>query len=232
MVKEADTERRSSFLAVVRETALIVGLSLVIATVVRIFLVQAFLIPSGSMEDTLAIQDRVLVSKLTTHLGEVQRGDVVVFEDPGDWLSPLDTPSRSGWRATVHDALEFVGVLPSDTEGHLIKRVIGVGGDHVTCCDTQGRIRVNGRPLAEQAYLFPGDAPSLEDFDVRVPAGKLWVMGDHRSDSGDSRVHGFVPVDKVVGRAFLLVWPLDRFGILHRPDTFATVPDPAATPAA
>jgi signal peptidase I len=212
--------RGSSVLAVLRETALIVALSLAIATVVRIFLVQAFLIPSQSMEDTLLVQDRVLVSKLVTRLGRVERGDVVVFEDPGGWLGPTEASTATGWQTTLRDGLEFVGVLPSDTEGHLIKRVIAVGGDTVACCDGQGRLTVNGASVEEGAYLFPSDEASADEFSKKVPANSLWVMGDHRSNSGDSRVHGAVPVDKVVGRAFAVVWPLSRFEVLSRPAAF------------
>jgi signal peptidase I len=222
-VVEAPARRGSSALAVLRETALIVGLSLAIATVVRIFLVQAFLIPSQSMEDTLLVQDRVLVSKLVTRLGRVERGDVVVFEDPGGWLGPSQASGATGWQTTVRDGLEFVGILPSDTEGHLIKRVVAVGGDTVACCDDAGRITVNGDPVDEGAYLYPGDEASADDFTKKVPADSLWVMGDHRSNSGDSRVHGVVPVDKVVGRAFVVVWPLSRFEVLRRPAAFDDV---------
>lgn len=218
----------SSILAVLRETVLIVALSLGIATLVRIFLVQAFLIPSESMEDTLLVGDRVLVSKLTTRVGDIDRGDVVVFEDPGDWLGPGAVVTEEGWRGSVRNALEFVGVLPSDTEGHLIKRVIGVPGDRVACCDAEDRITVNGEPIDEDGYLPAGEVPSVEEFDEQVPAGQLWVMGDNRSNSGDSRVHGTVPVDRVVGRAVLVVWPVSRWRVLDGSDAFDRVPVRAA----
>jgi signal peptidase I len=207
-------------LAVLRETVIVVVLSLVIATVVRVFLVQAFVIPSSSMEDTLLVDDRVVVSKLTTRTGEVHRGDVVVFADPGGWLPP--PVDGTGWRAAVRDGLEFVGVLPDSSEGHLIKRVIGLPGDHVTCCDTDGQLVVNDVPLDEWDVLKPGvERASEEDFDVVVPPDQLWVMGDNRPNSADSRVHGPVPLDVVTGRAMAVVWPLSHWAGLGRPDAYA-----------
>jgi signal peptidase I len=207
-------------LAVLRETAIVVVLSLAIATLVRVFLVQAFVIPSSSMEDTLLIDDRVVVSKLTTRFGEIHRGDIVVFEDPGGWLAPH--VDGTGWRAAVRDGLEFVGVLPDSSEGHLIKRVVGLPGDHVTCCDAEGQLVVNDVPLDEWEILAPGaDRASEEDFDVVVPADQLWVMGDNRPNSADSRVHGPVPVDAVTGRAMAVVWPVSSWTGLDRPEVYA-----------
>ena len=214
----------SSLAAAVKEVAIVVVLALALATVVRVFLFQAFLIPSGSMENTLLVGDRVLVSKLTTRFGEIERGDVVVFSDPGGWLgSP--PPGPGGVRGAIGDVLQFVGVLPSDSEGHLIKRVVGVSGDRVACCDAQGRVSVNGVPVDESALLKPGVEPSLREFDVTVPDGSYWVMGDNRPNSGDSRVHGAVPADAVVGRTFTIVWPPDRWGGIGRPDTYDAVPE-------
>lgn len=221
-----DRPRRRGFGALVRETVIVVGLSLVIATLVRIFLVQAFLIPSQSMEETLLVGDRVLVSKLTTRFGEIQRGDVVVFADPDSWLSPIPDQGAATVGSRVRDALQFVGVLPDDSEGHLIKRVIGIGGDTVACCDDDGRVTVNGVAIDESAYLRPGDEPSASPFEVEVPDGELFVMGDHRSNSGDSRVNGAVPEDRVTGRAFAVVWPISNWAGLSRPDTFDAVQQP------
>jgi signal peptidase I len=221
-----DRPRRRGFGALVRETVIVVGLSLVIATLVRIFLVQAFLIPSQSMEETLLVGDRVLVSKLTTRFGEIQRGDVVVFADPDSWLSPIPDQGAATVGSRVRDALQFVGVLPDDSEGHLIKRVIGIGGDTVACCDDDGRVTVNGVAIDESAYLRPGDEPSASPFEVEVPDGELFVMGDHRSNSGDSRVNGTVPEDRVTGRAFAVVWPISNWAGLSRPDTFDAVQQP------
>jgi signal peptidase I len=226
--------RKKSFL---RELPGIVISALVISVLIKTFLVQAFFIPSGSMENTLAVDDRVLVNKLADKADEIHRGDVVVFRDPGGWLSDQpDTGTDTGPGAWLRDGLVFVGLAPAVGEEDLIKRVIGVGGDKVVCCE-DGKITVNGVPLTEP-YIYPGDEPSLEEFDVTVPEGELWVMGDHRSVSEDSRAHrslpgkGFVPIDHVVGRAFTIVWPLNRAQVLRRPDTFKQPELDAAASAA
>jgi signal peptidase I len=214
-----------------REIALIIVVALVLSAIVRTFVFQAFWIPSGSMEDTLLREDRILVSKITTQVSGIERGEVIVFQDPSDWLAPVPD-TGSALQRTVRDGLEFVGLAPRRGDRDLVKRVIGVGGDRVVCCDEQGRVTVNGQPLDETSYLYPGDKPSEEAFDVTVPAGRLWVMGDHRSASGDSRVHlddpagPFVPESNVVGRAMWIVWPADRWASLPVPDTFASVPPP------
>jgi signal peptidase I len=215
-------KQHKSFL---RELPGIVITALVISVLIKTFLVQAFYIPSGSMENTLLVNDRVLVNKLADKPDEIHRGDVVVFRDPGGWLEGSE-PGRGGLIGLIRDGLVFVGLAPAAGEEDLIKRVIGVGGDEVACCDAQGRVTVNGVPL-DEPYLYPGDKPSEEKFGpFTVPAGELWVMGDHRSVSEDSRAHrqqpghGFVPVKDVIGRAFTVVWPLDRARLLHRPATF------------
>ncbi|NHA66975.1 signal peptidase I [Phycicoccus sp. CMS6Z-2] len=215
-------------------------MAMVLSFVVKTWLLQAFYIPSGSMENTLLVGDRVVVSKLTPGPIDLERGDVVVFEDPGDWLGGLGTvDDRTGVAKVTHDALVFVGLLPSESEDHLIKRVIGMPGDHVVCCDAQKRLTVNGAPLNEP-YIHPGDVPSTMTFDITVPANRVWVMGDHRSDSEDSRFHdpdgtgrgGSVPIDKVTGRAVAVVWPFSRFGWLSDyPATFSGVPAPSSAPA-
>lgn len=211
--------KKKSFL---RELPGIVITALVISVLIKTFLVQAFYIPSGSMENTLLIDDRVLVNKLTDKSDEIHRGDVVVFRDPGGWLEGPTVPDGGGPLSWVRDALVFVGLAPAVGEEDLIKRVIGVGGDEVVCCDDEGRLTVNGVSL-DEPYLFPADEASMEEFSVTVPPGRLWVMGDHRSVSEDSRAHrqqpgnGFVPIEDVVGRAFTIVWPLDRAQILRRP---------------
>lgn len=205
-----------------------VVLSLALSALIKTFLVQAFFIPSGSMENTLLVGDRILVEKVTPRFGEIQRGDVVVFTDPGGWLSGQDTPARSGVGALAHDVLVGIGILPQDTQGDLVKRVVGVAGDRVTCCDESGKLDVNGRALTEP-YLYPGNAPSDQPFDVTVSAGMLWVMGDHREVSQDSRAHqqdalgGMVPVGDVVGRVFVIIWPWDRAGGVGRPATYGEV---------
>lgn len=217
---------RRRWTAFAKETAIVVVLSLLIATVVRIFLVQPFLIPSGSMEDTLLVGDRVLVSKIGVRFGDVSRGDVVVFEDPGNWLGPDAASGDGGVGAAVKDFFEFVGVLPNDSEEHLIKRVVGVGGDTVACCDDAGNVTVNGEAVDESGYLYPGDSPSLNEFEETVPGGELFVMGDHRSNSGDSRLHGTFSEDLVVGRAFAVAWPISRWGSVSGGAAFDDVPAP------
>lgn len=216
---------------VLRETAIIVISALALSILIKTFLVQAFYIPSSSMEDTLAVGDRVLVSKLTPGPLDVNRGDIVVFVDPGGWLDhqPVD---RGPVRESVENVLTFVGLLPQNAGEHLIKRVIGVGGDTVECCDDSGRLMVNGQGI-DEPYLKPGVEPSRVEFSRTVPADHLWVMGDNRSNSQDSRSHqgdpggGSVPLRNVVGNAFLIMWPVDSWTILRNPgDTFATVPTP------
>ncbi|MCC5478518.1 signal peptidase I [Streptomyces barringtoniae] len=221
----------------VREIPLLVGVAVLIALVLKTFLVQAFVIPSGSMEQTIRIGDRVLVDKLTPWFGsKPQRGDVVVFHDPGGWLADEQTAKKHDPVVVkqLKEGLTFIGLLPSDNEKDLIKRVIGVGGDHVKCCDKQGRVTVNGVPLTEGDYIYPGDAPSAQPFDITVPKGRLWVMGDHRGNSADSRFHqntsygGTVSEKSVVGRAVAIGWPIGHWTRLEEPKTFASVADSAS----
>ncbi|WP_256841355.1 signal peptidase I [Ornithinimicrobium cryptoxanthini] len=223
---------RHPVLAFVREVVVIGATALLISFLIKTFLVQAFWIPSGSMESTLVYGDRVLVSKIQAGPMAVDRGDIIVFEDPGGWLPPAPPSDRGAVMDTLVTIAKFIGVAPEGESNHLIKRVIGVGGDHVVCCDDQQRITVNGEPLNE-TYLFAGDEPSLENFDITVPEDSYWMMGDHRSYSRDSRAHddgtgtaGSVPGDRVVGQAMVLVWPLDRFDWFGNPtDVFGSVPD-------
>lgn len=216
--------------AAVKETVLVVAVALVVSLVVKTFLLQAFFIPSQSMEQTLDIGDRVIVGKLTPGPFDLHRGDVVVFSDPGGWLSATAPAQRGAVGTVVADALTFVGLLPEDSEDHLIKRVVGLPGDHVVCCDAGGQLTVNGDPVDESDYLAAGAAPSLDPFDVTVPEGQLWVMGDNRPESADSRYNrekaygGFVPVDLVVGRAYAVVWPFSHWSWLGTPSAFDEVP--------
>lgn len=225
--------RRSGVLTVLKETVIVVGTALLLSLLIKTFLVQAFYIPSPSMEPTLVAGDRVLVSQLTPGPIDLQRGDVVVFKDPGGWLDPVPPADRGPVGNAVVDVLTFVGVLPQDSGEHLIKRVIGLPGDTVACCDAEGRVTVNGQPLEEDDYVYPGNAPSEMTFEVTVPQGRLWVMGDHREASQDSRWHqdlegqGTVPVDDVVGRAVAVIWPLARADWLgNYPAAYAAVPAP------
>ncbi len=207
------------------ELLLLLGLALGLAVGIKALLLQAFYIPSGSMDDTLVFNDRILVQKVSYWgSGSPERGDVVVFADPGGWLDGA-TPDADN---VVSQALELVGLFP--TGGHLVKRVIGVGGDTVACCDKRGRVTVNGTALQERSYLAAGQRPSLITFEQKVPAGHLWVMGDNRPQSADSRVHlgdpggGFVPEEAVVGKVFSVIWPLRHAKVLANPQTFDEVP--------
>jgi signal peptidase I len=215
---------QSKQLPIWQEMLVLLGLALVLAVLIKAFFMQAFYIPSGSMNDTLVLDDRILVQKVTYWAAEPQRGDIVVFSDPGGWLGPNEMRTADN---AVARALEAFGLFP--TGGHLVKRVIGVGGDRVACCDTEGRITVNDVPLHERSYLAAGEKPSLIEFDVEVAEGYLWVQGDNRSNSADSRVHlgdpggGFIPVDDVVGKVFMVVWPWQHTTVVERPATFETV---------
>lgn len=223
-----------------QETVLLLGVALVLAVVIKTFFVQAFYIPSESMEPGLVDNDRILVQKISYWGdGTPQRGDVVVFDDPGGWLSSAED---SGPGNPVTTLLSKVGLYP--TGGHLVKRVIGVAGDTIVCCDADGRIKVNGVPLDEDGFIAPQDrcdGPMTGTCRWRsgpVPEGTVFVMGDNRGNSSDSTVHlcaattpgcepgeEFVPVDLVVGKVSVLFWPFDRFAFLHRPDAFASLAD-------
>jgi signal peptidase I len=223
--------RRRRRRSAIQEVPILIGIALVIALVLKTFLLQAFVIPSGSMQDTLQIGDRVLVDKLTPWFGsKPSRGDVVVFQDPGHWLEgePQPKPDLPGIQQ-IKEFFTFIGLLPSSNEQDLIKRVIGVPGDTVACCDKQGHITVNGQALNEP-YVMAGNPPSMIRFSVKVPAGRLWVMGDHRSNSADSRYHmdesggGTVPESLVVGRAMVIAWPVSHWTTLPEPSALTSVP--------
>lgn len=221
--------------SILKETAIIVVGALVLSWLIKTFLVQAFYIPSASMEDTLIENDRIMVSKMVPDVFDLHRGDVVVFKDPGGWLDGMVQEEDSNGQKFVRDILTFIGVLPQDAGSHLVKRVIGLPGDTVACCGADGLMTVNGEPIDESSYLKPGVEPSDVTFEVVVPEGKIWVQGDNRNHSSDSRAHmgapggGFVPVDNVVGTAFVKVWPWDRMGWLKNPSSvFEDVPAPAS----
>jgi len=217
-------QRSSSFW---KELPILLLIAFGLAFVVKTFLVQAFFIPSGSMEKTLEIGDRVLVNKVVYHLRPIARGDVVVFNGVDSFTPEVSIvePTDPMGKAVDWFGRTFGFAPPSERD--FVKRVIGVPGDHVVCCDAAGKVTVNGVELDEASYLYPGNAPSDDAFDVTVPDGKLWVMGDHRAASSDSRAHlgdpggGFVPTDRVIGRAFAVVWPFRDATLLPIPDTFA-----------
>jgi signal peptidase I len=207
-----------------RELPILVAVALLLAVVIKTFAIQAFWIPSGSMENTLEINDRVLVNKIVYHIRDIHRGDIVVFNGDGSW-DPGTIPVNGNIFQQFGSgfASMFGFGHPGDI---LIKRVIGIPGDRVACCDAQGRVTVNGVPLNEGSYLYPGSAPSLARFNIVVPPGRLWVMGDNRFYSDDSRDHqgdpggGTVPESAVIGRAFIIIWPPSRWRILPIPATF------------
>jgi signal peptidase I len=212
-----------------RQLMLVVVTAIVFMLLIKAFVVQVYRIPSASMEDTLLTGDRVLVNKLVYHVRGIARGDVVVFSGQGSWGTttgaPDPTPPGNPLVRAAYDVLADVGVYSTQT--YYIKRVIGLPGDRVACC-VNGRVTVNGVPLDETSYLFPGATPSVQRFDVIVPPGRLWVMGDNRAISDDSRGHmsagfpvmGTVPENEVAGRAFLVIWPLSQLGDLPIPATF------------
>lgn len=199
--------------SIFRELPFLVVVALVVSLLVKTFLVQFFYIPSGSMENTLQIQDRVAVNRLPFTSKNISRGDVVVFRDPANWLPEVSDSSSSPIIAKIKTGLVAVGVLPNPAKQYLVKRAIGVAGDHVVCCTKEGLLTVNGTPITEP-YIFAGNVPSDMNFDVTVPKGKIWVMGDHRGASADSRYHqddinkGMVPLSRVTGRVFAVIWPL------------------------
>ncbi|MDE0546906.1 signal peptidase I [Microbacterium sp. C7(2022)] len=227
--------RSRGWLAFARDVVVIVLIAILVSFLVKTFLVRSFYIPSGSMEDTLQVNDRILVDEITPRFSDFARGDVIVFEDPGGWLPPQEQVAQSPLAEGIDWLMSLVGLSTSDSEDHLVKRVIGLPGDHVVCCNNLGQITVNGVAIDESAYIkvpTPDAAASGDDFDVTVPAGSLWVLGDNRYRSKDSRYNtdqpgeGFVPVENVVGRAFLITWPLDRFGLLDfHHDRFSSVPE-------
>jgi signal peptidase I len=198
-------------------------IAVVLALVIKTYAIQAFFIPSGSMENTLEVGDRVLINKLVYDFRGIHRGDIIVFDGNGSW--DFNPPASSNiFSRFVNDLEGIVGV--SHDSSIYIKRIIGLPGDHVVCCNVKGQITVNGVPLSEQSYLYPGNQPSAQRFNITVPTGRLWVMGDHRAVSYDSRGHmgdpggGTIPESAVLGRAFVIIWPPSRWSILNIPATF------------
>ena len=210
MIDEQTEKPRNSFW---KELPILLGVAILVAVLVRAFVLQTFFIPSPSMENTLKIDDRVLVNKLVYDFRSPHRGEVIVFKAPTEWSGNPDGED-------------------------FIKRVIGVGGDHVVCCDRTGgqeRLVINGKPI-DEPFIFPGNKPADQDFDITVPKGRLWVMGDHREASGDSLEHwqqsgeditvATIPEGEVVGRAFTIFWPVSRATWLSVPKQFEGIPNP------
>ena len=213
-----------------REGGTVILYALVIAFLVKTFLLRGFYIPSGSMEQTLQVNDRVFINVAGSYFSEPKRGDVIVFKDSQGWI-----PSTQKTSNPLKDGLSFVGILPDTSSNFLVKRVIGTPGDVVES-DGTGKIKVNGVEITEP-YLYPGNPPSEVPFKVTVPAGKYFVMGDHRSNSADSRYHisdgtAFISKDDVQGNVFVVAWPLNHFGLLQdESSVFSSVPAPTSTPS-
>ena len=236
----ATSSRRSASRTVlffVRDVLVIFGIAILVSFLVKTFLVRSFFIPSASMEQTLMIDDRVIVNELVPKAVAVDHGDIVVFKDPGGWLPARPPVELSGIQAGTEWVLSLFGLASPDSNDHLIKRVIGLPGDTVQCCSAEGKIIVNGVPISEPYITIPAGETraSAIDFNVTVPEGSLFVMGDNRYNSKDSRYNtdkpggGFVGLDNVVGRAFVLSWPMSHWGWLSNyPEVFADVPKPSA----
>jgi signal peptidase I len=205
--------------SLLRELPMLVVVALVVSLVIKTFLVQFFYIPSGSMENTLQVNDRVAVNKVPFLGKSINRGDVVVFRDPDNWLPGPYTTDQNAVTAKIKEALVAVGVLPNPAKQYLVKRVIGVAGDTVECCSEGKKLMIGGVEI-DEPYIFAGNSPSDSKFNVTVPDGKVWVMGDHRGASADSRFHqddinnGMVPLEKITGRAIAIIWPFKNFGLI------------------
>ncbi len=209
--------------SLLKELPILVVVALVVSLFIKTFLVQFFYIPSGSMENTLQIKDRVAVNKVPFISKNISRGDVVVFRDPDDWLPEIIDYDTNKYVSKAKSALVAVGVLPNPTKQYLVKRVIGVEGDHIVCCTKGGNLTINDVEVTEP-YIYAGNKPSEMKFDVTVPKGKLWVMGDHRGASADSRYHqedinnGFIPVSRVTGRVVAVIWPFKNITYVPKVD--------------
>ena len=203
----------------IRDILIIIVVAILVSFLIKTFLIRSFYIPSGSMENTLQVDDRIIVNQLEPSLMPINRGDVVVFRDPGGWLLPQADPVQPPLVAAADWVLSVVGLSAPDSNDHLIKRVIGLPGDEVACCNALGQMTVNGVPISEPYINLPVGVTrvSEDDFDVVVPKDSLWVMGDNRYNSRDSRYNtdkptkGFVPIDNVVGRALLISWPASHW---------------------
>lgn len=202
-----------SVLLFLRDVVVIVAAALVISFLIKTFLIRSFYIPSESMESTLLVNDRIIVNQLVPEVMPLERGDIVVFRDPGGWLPSVPEVPQAPLAAAGDWLLSLVGLSASDSDEHLVKRIIGLPGDRITCCNDLGQLSINGVPLDEPYVLLPRDTIDVsgQDFQEDVPEGTIWVMGDNRYDSSDSRFNGPVPIDDVVGRAVVVSWPIDRW---------------------
>jgi signal peptidase I len=209
--------------SLLKELPILVVVALVVSLFIKTFLVQFFYIPSGSMENTLQIKDRVAVNKVPFISKNISRGDVVVFRDPDNWLPEIIDYDTNKYVSKAKSALVAVGVLPNPAKQYLVKRVVGVEGDHIVCCTKGGNLTINDVEVTEP-YIYAGNKPSEMKFDVTVPKGKLWVMGDHRGASADSRYHqedinkGFIPVSRVTGRVVAVIWPFKNITYVPKVD--------------
>jgi len=209
--------------SLLKELPILVVVALVVSLFIKTFVVQFFYIPSGSMENTLQIKDRVAVNKVPFISKNISRGDVVVFRDPDDWLPEIIDYDTNKYVSKAKSALVAVGVLPNPAKQYLVKRVVGVEGDHIVCCTKAGNLTINDVEVTEP-YIYAGNKPSEMKFDVTVPKGKLWVMGDHRGASADSRYHqedinkGFVPISRVTGRVVAVIWPFKNITYVPKVD--------------
>ena len=205
--------RGRGVLLFLRDVVVIIVAALIISFLIKTFLIRSFYIPSESMQDTLLVNDRIIVNQLVPDVIDIKRGDVVVFRDPGGWLPVIPEPPQPPLAVAADWVLSVIGLSASDSDEHLVKRVIGLPGDRIVCCNDLGQLSINGVPLDEPYVLLPADTTAVagQDFQEDVPEGTLWVMGDNRYDSSDSRFNGVVPIDDVVGRAFVISWPIDRW---------------------
>lgn len=226
--KAAGKSSGNPLLGWLREIATVVVIAVVLSFLIKTFLFRAFFIPSESMVNTLDVDDRIFVNLLVPEPFALSRGDVVVFRDTKGWLPPAPAKEQGPF-TWVQDGLTFVGLLPDNSEQHLVKRVIGLPGDHVVCCDAGGKLTINGTAIDEK-YINPAEVPQIRNFDVTVPEGKVWVMGDNRNHSADSRAHmetdgGFIDLKDLEGKAAVIAWPLNRIKTLDNyPDVFRSVP--------
>ena len=215
--------------SLLREIPIIIGSALIVSIIVKTFFLHFFFIPTGSMENTLQVGDRIAVNKLGALFSEIKRGEIVVFADPDNWLGQAPEDQNSGLIGRGKDLLITIGVVPDPAKQYLIKRVIGVGGDTVICCDDQDKLQVNGKSV-DEPYVYENDKASESNFNVTVPEGFIWVMGDHRAASSDSRFHtndvnsGMVPLSKVVGRATFIVWPVSNLDFLEKGSDLGKLP--------